>query len=126
MSGDKKRTRITNAAAAARANVTPRTLRRWCEDESMDYPEPFVVRGRIYFWLDEVEAFEARNPSFRKPERTPEEQAERAKPAKSQKKSKPKREPAPKSPMQVMMVVDLENLILPGNASTGRYIKVPK
>jgi hypothetical protein len=123
MSSDKKRTRITNAAAAARANVTPRTLRRWCEDESMDYPEPFVVRGRIYFWLDEVEAFEARNPSFRKPERTPEEQAERAKP-KAQKKAKPKREPAPKSPMQVMMVVP-ENLILPGNASTG-YIKVSK
>ena len=119
---DKKRTRITNAAAA-RANVTPRTLRRWCEDESMDYPEPFVVRGRLYFWLDEIEAFEARNPSFGKPERTAEEQAERAKP-KAQKKAKPKREPAPKSPMQVMMmVVDLENLILPGSAS---IMKIPK
>jgi hypothetical protein len=117
---DKKRTRITNSAAAQRANVTPRTLRRWCEDPEVGYPEAFVVRGRIYFWLDEIEAFEARNPSFgQRPERTAE-----AKP-KAQKKTKPKREPAPKSPPQVMMVVP-ENLILPENASTGRYIKVSK
>jgi len=122
---DKKRTRITNSAAAQRANVTPRTLRRWCEDPEVGYPEAFVVRGRIYYWLDEVQAFEAKNPGFgQRPERAPEEQAERAKPTKSQKKAKPKREPAPKSPMQVMMVVP-ENLILPGNASTG-YIKVSK
>ena len=93
---DKKRTRITNAAAAKRANITPRTLRRWTEDESVGYPEPFVVRGRLYFWLDQIEKWEAANPAFGRPERAAEEQATRAKP-KAQKKAKPKREPAPKS-----------------------------
>jgi hypothetical protein len=121
---NQKRTRITNAAAAARASTTTRTLRRWVDDEEVGYPKPFVVRGRIYFWEDEILSWEQKNPGFGKPERTPEEQAERAKP-KAQKKAKPKREPAPKSPMQVMMVVDLENLILPGNAATG-YVKVSK
>jgi len=59
-----KKIRIRDSEAAARAGVTPRTLRRWEEDPAVGFPAAHVIRGRRYRWLHEVEEWEQQNPGF--------------------------------------------------------------
>jgi hypothetical protein len=60
------RTRLKDPACAKRQGVTTRTLRRWENDKRVGYPKAQVILGRRYRFLDEIEAWEARNPGFGK------------------------------------------------------------
>jgi hypothetical protein len=40
--------------------VSPMTLHRWDNDETLEFPRPVVVRQRKYRFRDELEAFKAR------------------------------------------------------------------
>jgi transposase len=47
--------------AAERFGVAVRTIVRWEADPKLGFPRPKVVRGRIYFEMAELDAFQARN-----------------------------------------------------------------
>jgi predicted DNA-binding transcriptional regulator AlpA len=99
---------LTWAELSTKLNLSKRQLRRLVEQGKLT--EPVRISSRRQGWPEsEIEAWLATRPTGIE---------------KRNEEAKPKREPAPKSPMQVVMVVP-ENLILPGNASTG-YIKVSK
>ena len=56
---------IKNAAAAARAGVSPKSLARWDKRyEEVRYPRPVFILGQIYRKLSEIEAWERNNPDF--------------------------------------------------------------
>ncbi len=67
--------RLTKPATAKRYAVTTRTIERWQADPSLGFPTPNVIRGRWYFSLAELRAYDrarARAPfqkSARKPQR---------------------------------------------------------
>jgi hypothetical protein len=61
-----ERVRLRDTACAKRAGVTTRTLRRWENEKRVGYPKADVILGRRYRWLDDIEAWEARNPGFGK------------------------------------------------------------
>ena len=40
--------------------VSPMTLHRWDNDETLQFPRPVVIRGRKFRWRHEIEAFKSR------------------------------------------------------------------
>lgn len=40
--------------------VVDMTLRRWMEDDRMDFPKPIVIRRRRYWRKSDIAAFQAR------------------------------------------------------------------
>jgi predicted DNA-binding transcriptional regulator AlpA len=40
--------------------VSPMTLHRWDNDETLQFPRPLVIRGRKFRWRHEVEDFKSR------------------------------------------------------------------
>ena len=47
--------------AAERFGVAVRTIVRWENDPKLKFPCGKVVRGRVYFEMSELDAFQARN-----------------------------------------------------------------
>ncbi len=40
-----------------------KTLTRWVRDTSMGFPRPIIIRGRRYFYEDEIDKWEATQAS---------------------------------------------------------------
>jgi predicted DNA-binding transcriptional regulator AlpA len=45
---------------ARELGVSSRTVSRWLDDPSIEFPRPVVIRGRNYFGRAEVEAWKSR------------------------------------------------------------------
>ncbi len=45
--------------AAEQFGVSTRTIVRWELDEQLGFPRPKIVRGRVYFEIVELDAFQA-------------------------------------------------------------------
>lgn len=58
MPSSEQRTRLPARLVWTRFGVTDRTLDRWIADPSLKFPEPMRVKGRRYFFLDEIEQWE--------------------------------------------------------------------
>ncbi len=50
--------RLPAAAVLRRYRIVDRTLKRWLDNSSLNFPRPLVVNGRRYFKLDELEQWE--------------------------------------------------------------------
>lgn len=52
------RVRLPARLVWTRFGVTDRTLDRWLIDPKLAFPRPILIRGRRYFFLDEIEQWE--------------------------------------------------------------------
>ncbi len=50
--------RLPAAAVLRRYRIVDRTLKRWLDNPSLNFPRPLVVNGRRYFKLGELEQWE--------------------------------------------------------------------
>ena len=50
--------RLPAAAVLRRYQIVDRTLKRWLDNPSLDFPRPLVVNGRRYFRLTDLEQWE--------------------------------------------------------------------
>lgn len=53
-----QRTRLPARLVWTRFGVTDRTLDRWLIDPLLGFPRPMMIKGRRYFFLDEIEEWE--------------------------------------------------------------------
>jgi hypothetical protein len=51
---------VPDAQVRAEFAISAMSLFRWRRDPLLDFPRPVVIRGRRYFWRDEIEAFKDR------------------------------------------------------------------
>jgi len=58
MSQDLTKTYLTGPQTSRRYGVNDRTIVRWEADTTLDFPKPMLVRGRKFFALDALEAWE--------------------------------------------------------------------
>lgn len=58
------RVKVTKRGVADSYGVCTRTIERYVDDPRLEFPKPLIIRGRSYFYLDEILAFEQRNPDF--------------------------------------------------------------
>jgi len=50
--------KLPTAKVARRYAVVPRSIERWTVDPESDFPKPIYIRGRKYWALSELEAWE--------------------------------------------------------------------
>jgi hypothetical protein len=51
---------VSRREAAEQFGVAVRTIMRWEIDQKLGFPKPKVVRGRVYFLISELDAFQQR------------------------------------------------------------------
>jgi predicted DNA-binding transcriptional regulator AlpA len=59
------RQRLPMVQVAARYMVSRRTVERWEEDETLQFPKPFRIYMRKYWSLDELELWERKRAARR-------------------------------------------------------------
>jgi hypothetical protein len=55
--------KLPTAAVAARFNVTVRTVDRWLGNEHLGFPKPFLINGRKYWPVEQLEQWERERES---------------------------------------------------------------
>jgi hypothetical protein len=56
----REQTWASRTQAAEQFGVVPRTIMRWESDPNLGFPKPKIVRGRVYFLVSELDAFQER------------------------------------------------------------------
>ena len=51
---------IPKPTLARELGISGRTLSRWLDDDSIDFPRPVIIRGRNYFSRAGIEAWKSR------------------------------------------------------------------
>lgn len=51
---------VRAAEVPARFGISPRTLERWLQDETLGFPRPTKINGRRYFSNSKLRAFKAK------------------------------------------------------------------
>ena len=49
---------LTRPGTARRYDVTERSIARWQDDPGLGFPKPMIVNNRLFFAVDELEAWE--------------------------------------------------------------------
>ena len=51
---------LTSNEVMARYSIVRRTLSRWIESPTMNFPQPVSINNRLYFTLSDLDAFDQR------------------------------------------------------------------
>ena len=58
MASNDSKTYLPRPKTAQRYGVTERSIARWTEAPELGFPQPMEVNGRLFFAVDELEAWE--------------------------------------------------------------------